>query len=374
MMMMAEGQPVVIDMPAERTPRKKRTAHVSIEEPTALVVAPKPELEYISPVMSLEIAKKRLEEFQQFVKFYMQEGEDYGVIPGTGKQKTLLKPGADKLCELYGMADTYPESRIRRIEEWEKEPALFDYEVTCVLVRRSSGEVIGEGMGSCNSYESKYRWRDSGRKCPACGKETIIKGKAEYGGGWLCFAKKGGCGAKFDDNYPPIARQSVGRQPNPDIADIKNTILKMAKKRAKIDAVIAATRSSGIFTQDMEDIPEPAPAPAPQPAPKPEPKPEIEEKPQPQEQQQQKDKKPNGNGKPPAPPAQAASPSIPKRGQMENLEEKLDWIQNCATLEELGTQYQLAFSLAREISDTNAMSQLYKAWVAQKKRLKEELA
>ncbi len=28
----------------------------------------------------------------------------------------------------------------------------------------------------------------------------------------------------------------------------------MAKKRAKVDATLAATRSSGIFTQDMEDI------------------------------------------------------------------------------------------------------------------------
>lgn len=34
--------------------------------------------------------------------------------------------------------------------------------------------------------------------CPECGKDTIIKGKEEYGGGWLCYKAKGGCGAKFD--------------------------------------------------------------------------------------------------------------------------------------------------------------------------------
>jgi hypothetical protein len=51
---------------------------------------------------------------------------------------------------------------------------------------------------------------------------------------------------------------------NPDILDTVNTVLKMAKKRAKIDAVIGVTRSSGLFTQDMEDLP-PAPA-APEPA------------------------------------------------------------------------------------------------------------
>ena len=33
--------------------------------------------------------------------------------------------------------------------------------------------------------------------CPNCGKDAIIKGKEEYGGGWLCYKAKGGCGAKF---------------------------------------------------------------------------------------------------------------------------------------------------------------------------------
>jgi len=33
--------------------------------------------------------------------------------------------------------------------------------------------------------------------CPECGQNSIIKGKKEYGGGYVCFSKKGGCGAKF---------------------------------------------------------------------------------------------------------------------------------------------------------------------------------
>jgi hypothetical protein len=218
-------------------------------ETTALVPVPPQELEYLTPVMDLETAKKRLEEFQQFVKSYLAYGEDYGRIPGTQKD-TLLKPGADKLAELYGLSDTYREDRV--IEDWEKRPPLFDYRITCVLKRR--GQVITEAAGSCSSYESKYKYREQLRICPTCGKDTIIKGKKEYGSGWLCFAKKGGCGAKFPDNHPKIASQTVGRVPNPDIADLKNTVLKMAYKRAKVAATIAATRSSGIFTQDMEDI------------------------------------------------------------------------------------------------------------------------
>ena len=39
-----------------------------------------------------------------------------------------------------------------------------------------------------------------------------------------------------------------------DFATNLNTILKMAKKRAFVDAILSATHSSHIFTQDMEDI------------------------------------------------------------------------------------------------------------------------
>ena len=35
---------------------------------------------------------------------------------------------------------------------------------------------------------------------------------------------------------------------------LANTILKMSKKRALVDAVLSATRSSGLFTQDIEDM------------------------------------------------------------------------------------------------------------------------
>ena len=40
---------------------------------------------------------------------------------------------------------------------------------------------------------------------------------------------------------------------NPDLADVYNTVLKIAKKRAHVDASLTATAASDIFTQDMED-------------------------------------------------------------------------------------------------------------------------
>ena len=43
--------------------------------------------------------------------------------------------------------------------------------------------------------------------CPVCGKDAIIQGKPEYGGGWLCYKQKGGCGAKFT-TYPALVQES----------------------------------------------------------------------------------------------------------------------------------------------------------------------
>jgi len=203
------------------------------------------------PVMNIAAAKQRLAEFQEFVRGYLVEGEDYGTIPGTPKP-TLLKPGADKLCELYGLADDFIIEA--RVEDYTTDPPLFDYTIKCVLTTRRDSRLVGTGFGSGNSWEGKYRWRESRRKCPLCGKESIIKGKEEYGGGWVCFKKKDGCGAKFTDDDKAIVDQKAGKEVNDDVPTLKNTILKMAKKRAKVDAVISVTRSSGIFTQDMDDI------------------------------------------------------------------------------------------------------------------------
>ena len=43
--------------------------------------------------------------------------------------------------------------------------------------------------------------------CPECGEKAIIKSKEEYGGGWYCFPKIGGCGKKFGKDEPRITGQ-----------------------------------------------------------------------------------------------------------------------------------------------------------------------
>jgi hypothetical protein len=49
--------------------------------------------------------------------------------------------------------------------------------------------------------------------CPVCGKDAIIQGKPEYGGGWLCYKQKGGCGAKFTVD-PATVNQNSSTEPD----------------------------------------------------------------------------------------------------------------------------------------------------------------
>jgi hypothetical protein len=191
------------------------------------------------------------------------EGEDYGVIPGT-KKPTLLKPGAEKLCQVYGLVPTFEEEWIAG--DGETTPHLR-VRVKCFLHRGSKdGPIVGEGAGAANSWERKHRYRAAQRQCPACGVEgTIKRSSFEKNGdkGWYCHAKVGGCNASFHSKDPAIIEQQGGQVDNPDPYDVENTLLKMGTKRAQVDATLRATATSGLFTQDVEDqdhTPPPPPA------------------------------------------------------------------------------------------------------------------
>jgi len=177
-------------------------------------------------------------------------GLDYGIIPGTGSKPTLLLPGMEKLLRALHLRPEYVEKS--RIEDFDNNLIYYRYE--CRLIDYDTGLCLSTAIGSANSHESKWRWREQSRACPVCGKETIIKGKEEYGGGWLCFAKKGGCGAKFKDGDAAIEGQAVGRIENPDIFDQMNTIDKIAQKRALGSAIKGAANVSEFFTVDLEDF------------------------------------------------------------------------------------------------------------------------
>ena len=209
-----------------------------VEEMRAMVVAPREQLAASSDYEGLQLvvspaeAKKRLQELQAFVAAVMIQGQDFGVIPGTEKP-SLLQPGAQKLEEVYGFAHEFVDAG--STQDWNK--PFFNYRKRCVLRRRRDGMYIGDGIGSCNSLESRYaqRWVFDNEIPPGINKAALKKKE---------FRRKNNSGSFFKYSLP-----------NEDIFSLVNTIEKMACKRALVAAVIGATRSSGIFTQDVEDLP-----------------------------------------------------------------------------------------------------------------------
>ena len=177
-------------------------------------------------IMPIEFLKQQTQQLEELYRGLMREGTDYGKIPGTDKP-TLLKSGAE-LLRLRARLDpkfTIDNSGTDLIR------GVFNYQVTCDLYR--DGEHIGAGVGNCNSLESKYRYRWVFESALPKGieKETLHSRKFPSKGRWYV----------------------TYRIENENPQDLANTILKMAKKRAFIDAILTVTGASRIFTQDIED-------------------------------------------------------------------------------------------------------------------------
>lgn len=107
----------------------------------------KVEQEYIDPLVA---ANNHYQMMATFVKQQMQQGVDFGIVPGTNNKPVLLKPGAEKLCRLFNL---YPQLElVQSIADFDK--PLFHYHYRCTIYRH--GEPIGQGEGCCNSREKKY--------------------------------------------------------------------------------------------------------------------------------------------------------------------------------------------------------------------------
>lgn len=149
-----------------------------------------------SSIKTMDSYQAAIEALQQKVKDNFINGIDYGVIPGTDKP-TLLKPGAEKLILLLGLKCEFEIIN----SQVDFDNGFFYYQIKCILskLRDDGGEVvITNGYGSANTQESKYRKQDS--------------------------------------------------------YTLDNTVLKMAEKRAVVDAALHAGALSNIFTQDVEDM------------------------------------------------------------------------------------------------------------------------
>lgn len=236
----------------------------------------------VMPVMDIATSRQRRSQVVEFVKSIMVEDTDFGIIPGTDKA-TLLKPGAEKLTTFFGLTKKF--EIVERVEDWTGEQhggePFFYYLYRCQLWRGDL--LVAESDGSCNSHESKYRWRWAGeddippyldrttlkRRGGTVSEFTFAVDKAETGGKygkpaeyWQRFkdaidngtarkiSKKISSGKEYDAWE---IGSDVYRIPNDDIASQVNTIQKMAQKRALIAATLLAVNASEFFTQDLED-------------------------------------------------------------------------------------------------------------------------
>lgn len=231
---------VVDDEPQTQAPA---STAVTVRESATLSVAPQ--------VEAAELGK-RLQVIKQAMDDQMKPAVDYGVIPGTNKP-TLLKPGAEKLSVLFQL-----DVQLENEKEWGPGDHLTVISRATVF-HAPTGQRLGYGEGLCTTREKKYGKRNSKRACPQCGAEQINRSKfppREQPGaepGWYCHSKRGGCGAQFAAGDERITVQQVGEVENPDLPDTYNTVLKMAEKRARVDAILSVTGASALFTQDVED-------------------------------------------------------------------------------------------------------------------------
>ena len=152
--------------------------------------------------MTLKQVADRVNLVHQVLDKVLKKGTHYGTIDGCGDKKVLFKPGADVLAMTFRLVPQF------MVTKTELGNGHREYDVTCSMYG-PSGELLGQGVGSATTMEKKYRYRWEG------------------------------------------TGENRKRIENEDIADVHNTVLKMAKKRAHVDATLTVTGAADLFTQDL---------------------------------------------------------------------------------------------------------------------------
>ncbi len=135
------------------------------------------------------VEDERYAALREWMQSMLQEGVDYGRIPGCGPKPSLFKPGAEKVCQRFHFQPRFARDT-EACEMFANRPDLVC--LRCELVCRDTGEIVGEGRGAARLDERR---------------------------GWT-----------------------------------ENNCLKIAEKRAQIDAVLRTVGLSEVFTQDVEDM------------------------------------------------------------------------------------------------------------------------
>lgn len=178
----------------------------------------------IVPLSAQEVYGQ-VQRIQQIIDMVMIEGVHYGIIPGTG-ERSLWKPGAEKIILTFHFVPTVVDLEDLGTGEevrYRVKSALSD----------PLGNLLGEGVGECSSFEEKFAWREA-----ICEEEW----EAADPGLRRTKYKKGG-----EEGFFTVLQIRTNR------ADQLNSVLKRAKKRSLIDAVLTVTAASDCFKQELEE-------------------------------------------------------------------------------------------------------------------------
>jgi hypothetical protein len=145
---------------------------------------------------------------QQLVRDTLVRGRDYGTYPGIPGD-FLFDPGASIIISSYNCR---PGERrmIHFVDDGEKVAAV----VEVPLISLVNGQVVGTGIGAASTQETKYKYRwELNPQDWGFNEEAIKTLKTRERDGKVYF-----------------------RIPNPEHGELVNTIVKMASKRAEVDA------------------------------------------------------------------------------------------------------------------------------------------
>lgn len=204
------------------------------EKPDAVVVVPAAELVETTDITSMALPVAEVVERARMVaeiqERVMIRDVHYGVVPGTQKP-SLWQPGAELLALTFQLA---PDLHIEDLSSADE----IRYRVVASIRHVPTDTIIGAGVGEASSDEEKYRWREA-----ICDEEyestSESRRRIKYKKQWK--------------NRRPVGF-STANQIRTEPADIANTVLKMATKRARIDGMKSTTAASGVFGQDLEEL------------------------------------------------------------------------------------------------------------------------
>lgn len=181
-------------------------------------------------MLPIEEMKKWYETMTEFGKEILKLNIDYGLLEGSDKP-ALLKPGAEKIKKAFDLQVERMDC-VKEIFDFDKN--YIDYTYKCVITSKN-GLRLGICDGNANSKENKFKYIfKPSEKVPA--KIDLDKMKIEGKGKWK----------KFSDKWVWLERGE-----NPDVLSLKNSIQKIAQKRAFVGAILMATGASEFFTQDI---------------------------------------------------------------------------------------------------------------------------